>query len=113
VLAVFVTSWCGYCKKMDRTTWRDGEVIDRLAGLVTVRVDTEESRPRNGYTGVELARRYRIQGTPDLLLLDAQGRVLSRSAGYHEPARLLRWLDGVLGPARDPSRSDNLSVSSP
>ncbi len=98
----FITDWCGYCKKMDRTTWKDPAVVERLAQLVAVRVDAEEQRIRGGYSGAELAARYAVNGTPTLLLLNDRGEPVSRTSGYLDAGQLLGWLDASLtGPARD------------
>jgi thiol:disulfide interchange protein len=88
VLVTFVTAWCGYCKKMDRTTWKNPSVIQRLGEIVAVRVDTEDAQNRNGFTGPSLAQRYQVRGTP--------GTVLSRADGYQSAGDLLDWLDRSL-----------------
>ena len=99
VLATFVTDWCPYCSKMGKKAWRSADVLDLLDDVVTVRVDAEEQRERNGYVGIELARRYGVRGYPAQLLLDADGLVLARYDGYQEPGQLLSWLERALGPA--------------
>jgi thiol:disulfide interchange protein len=113
VLANFTASWCGYCKKMDRTTWKSPAVIDRLAGIVPVRVDVDETRPRNGQAGAELAARYGVQGTPTLILLDPDGQVIDRASGYLDSRQLLEWLDRSLGRPADEETVDTMQVSSP
>jgi thioredoxin-related protein len=113
VLANFTANWCGYCKKMDRTTWKSPAVIDRLAGIVPVRVDVDETRPRNGQAGAELAARYGVQGTPTLILLDPDGQVIDRASGYLDSRQLLEWLDRTLGRPADGESVDTMQVSSP
>ena len=58
ILVAFVTGWCGYCRKMDQTTWRDASVIDRLADVIAAKVDAEDPSQKNGYSGTALAERY-------------------------------------------------------
>jgi hypothetical protein len=91
VLATFVTDWCPYCSKMDRNTWRDRAVVDRLSSLVPVRVDAEERQA--------LALRYDVTGFPANLLLDGEGKVISRSDGYLTARQLLSWIDHSIGSA--------------
>ncbi len=100
ILATFVTDWCGYCRKMDQTTWRDASVIERLAEVLAVRIDAEDRQERNGYSGAALAERYGVQGFPTLVVLDASGRLVSRTSGYQSSGDLIDWLDQVLGRAR-------------
>jgi thioredoxin-like negative regulator of GroEL len=98
---------------MDRTTWKAPAVIDRLDGIVPVRIDVDETQPRNGKAGSDLAGRYGVQGTPTLILLDADGRVIDRASGYLDSGQLLDWLDRTLGRPTGGESRDNLQVSSP
>jgi thiol:disulfide interchange protein len=92
LMVAFVTGWCGYCRKMDRITWKDPDVLDELAEMVAVRVNAEESVERNGYRGVDVAGRFGVGTYPTMLLLDSSGRELSRAVGYKSPGEFLRWL---------------------
>jgi thiol:disulfide interchange protein DsbD len=96
ILVTFVTSWCPYCTKM-RDVWRDGRVVERLADVLTVRVDAEDTRTIKGHSGAALAQRYEISGFPVQVLLDASGRPLGRADGYQSADQLLGWLDSTLG----------------
>jgi thiol-disulfide isomerase/thioredoxin len=113
VLAYFTASWCGYCKKMDRTTWKSPAVIERLADVVAVRVDVDETRPRNGQAGVDVAARYGVQGTPTLAVLDRSGQVVSRTSGYLDERQLLDWLDRSVGRPATRQPPDTIQASSP
>ena len=103
LLAVFVTDWCPYCTKMDRKTWRASSVVQRMAGLVPVKVDAEDTQERNGFRGAELAARFGVQGFPSMVLLDPSGRQMAQTSGYLTPRQLLSWLDDHLD--AQPSRS--------
>jgi len=100
ILATFVTGWCGYCRKMDQTTWRDPGVVARLGDVVAVRLDAEDAQVRNGYSGQALAERYGVEGYPTLVVLDTGGRVVARTSGYLPPRDLIDWLDRVVGRGR-------------
>lgn len=110
VFVSFETGWCGYCKKMNKTTWKHPEVIERLGRIVAVRVDAEETTERNGFRGDRLAARYGVNGFPTMILLDADGQVIDRTGGYQEPRQLLAWLEQSLG-RRGHARSTGLGTS--
>lgn len=96
LLVTFETTWCGYCKKMDQTTWQHPSVVERLDQMVPVKVNTEDGRSLKGFSGVELAGQYQISGTPTTMLIDPDGRVLARSSGYQDPRQFLSWLEDAL-----------------
>ena len=49
MLVTFVTDWCPYCTKMERNTWRASSVIERMSGLVAVKVDAEATGGPAGF----------------------------------------------------------------
>ena len=87
------TTWCGPCKMMDRKTFSD-EMVGRLFNerFVNVKLDMEKG------IGKTIADRYRVEAYPTFLFLNAEGEVLHRVAGYHDPNEFL----GVARKALDP-----------
>jgi len=60
VLVDFYTVWCGPCKKLDQTTWKDQQVRDWLSSeAVCLKVDAEKDVP--------LAEKYRINVYPTVV----------------------------------------------
>ncbi len=102
----FYATWCGVCKMMDRQTFRHPDVVRALGELVPVRVDSEDETPRDGFRGYDLAERHSIRGYPTLILFDADGRELSRRAGFLEPRAFLAWLDSSLSSRKALRASD-------
>lgn len=104
IFVVFETNWCGYCKKMNRSTFKDPRVVERLNELVAVKIDAEGDKRINGYSGRELALRYGVAGYPALMLLDPGGKVRSRTSGFLSVREFLEWVeDGVSGHAKPTS----------
>jgi thiol-disulfide isomerase/thioredoxin len=61
LLVYFHTSWCGYCKRMERDLF---PAVDKTLGkMLKVRIDPERSPEEQG-----LAARYGVHGYPSLFL---------------------------------------------
>jgi thiol-disulfide isomerase/thioredoxin len=72
------TSWCGWCKTLDRETFSDPSVKRFLAAsFVCMKVDAEDGGP-----GQELADKLRISGYPTILVFDPQGKLKGAIEGF-------------------------------
>lgn len=69
------TTWCGWCKKMDRDVFSDPTVGAASQGLVAIRLDAEAG-------GAGVADRFRVDGYPTILFLDGDGNLVERVNGY-------------------------------
>jgi thiol-disulfide isomerase/thioredoxin len=82
VLVDFYTVWCGPCKKLDETTWKDQGVRDWLSReAVCLKVDAEKDEA--------LADKYRINVYPTVLLLQPDGAEIDRLVGYRDAKTFL------------------------
>ncbi len=91
VMVDFYTDWCGWCRKLDETTFTDPAVRQALGQLVAVKLDAERG-------GRDAARRYRVAGYPTLLFLDARGVEVGRIPGYLPPRAFLEELEDIVSP---------------
>jgi thioredoxin-related protein len=88
VVIDFYTSWCSWCKVMDKETFSDPEVKRYLAGnFVTIRVNAESTKEKLSYLGEEftsvtLARRFGVKGFPSLAYLDRDGELVTVIPGF-------------------------------
>ena len=81
------TTWCGPCKLMDRTTFRDKKVKDLLASkFISMKIDAEKGE------GVAIAKKYKVAGYPCMLILDKQGNLVAKQLGYMPPKNFIDWL---------------------
>ena len=91
VIIDFYTSWCRWCKVMDRETFSDPEVKDFLEkNFVTVRIDaenrTEQLRYRGKtYTPVQLTRKFAVRAYPSLAYLESDGSLIAVVPGFKKP----------------------------
>ena len=83
--------WCLPCVELDHVTFRHPQVVERLSGFVTLRVDATRAIPPEAE---ELIDRYKIYGVPTVLVFDAQGRERPelRVQGFVPPKELLARL---------------------
>jgi outer membrane receptor for ferrienterochelin and colicins len=87
VLLNIGAAWCETCREMDATTLADPAVVEALRGLATVKVDSDEDP--------DLARAYRAEELPTLVVLSTDGEILARSHGKVTAADFLSMLEGA------------------
>lgn len=89
VLVDFYTTWCGPCKRLDKETWTDPEVIKLLESkTVSIKIDAEKE--------TKLAERYKIEAYPTVLLAKPDGTEIDRLVGFREPAAFIADFNAVL-----------------
>ena len=92
------TDWCGWCKRMDKTTYADPDVRDYVASaFVPVRVNAEDDQRRASYRGEtrtyrQFADGFRINGYPTTLFLAPDGQLITQLPGYVKPETFLTVL---------------------
>ncbi len=89
VLVDFYTTWCGPCKMLDKNTWTDSEVIKLLRDkTVSLRLDAEKE--------TALAKRYKIEAYPSVLLIKPDGTEIDRLVGYRDPKLFMSDFNAAL-----------------
>jgi thiol:disulfide interchange protein DsbD len=69
----FWAEWCGWCHRLDKTTYADPAVIRRAQEFVAVKVNTEGSRRE-----LQVSTKYGVRSLPTILFLSPQGHQLFR-----------------------------------
>jgi hypothetical protein len=76
---------------MTREVYTDEEFIRFSRSYVFVRVMEDTDPEGNG-----LARRFRIEGTPTLIVLDSRGREVGRIVGGRDASDLIDELEEII-----------------
>ena len=94
VLLDFYADWCVSCKEMERFTFADPQVQQRLAGMVKVQVDVTA----NSAEHQALLKRFRLFGPPGIIFFDKNGKEINglRVIGFQSAEKFVSVLDEVL-----------------
>ena len=84
------TDWCGACKEMDKTTFKNKEVSDYTTNFITLKFNPEKSS-----NGDNFLKKYNIPGFPTMLFMNSEGFVIKRIIGYIESDELINEMRGI------------------
>ena len=95
VMLDFYADWCVSCKEMERFTFSQPAVAQRMAQMVLVQADVTANTAEHQ----ALLRRFRLFGPPGIIFFDTQGReqTHTRVIGFQNAERFGATLDRVLG----------------
>ena len=105
IMIDFYTDWCGWCKKLDQTTYADKEIVDYVNKYYyAVKFDAEQKQQisflgktylfvPSGNRGThqfaaQLANRNGRIGYPTITFLDASGAKLAAEGGYKDVPKM-------------------------
>lgn len=88
MLVNFTTSWCGYCKLMNKTTFKNREIVDIInTNFIAVKVDGDSKKELNveGYKITErnlTISEFGVSSYPTYWFLKPDGGKLGNLKGY-------------------------------
>jgi thiol:disulfide interchange protein DsbD len=90
VLLDFYADWCVSCKAMERRTFADPRVREKLSGWLLLRADVTANTPDDA----ALLTRFKLFGPPGIVFFDPAGKELAgvRVVGYQSPDEFLSAL---------------------
>jgi thioredoxin-like negative regulator of GroEL len=110
----FWAEWCGWCHRLDRTTYTDARVIRMADDFIAVKLNTEGSAQE-----AAIAERYEVSSLPTITFLSPSGRQILRVQGFQGPgqfpgtmetaremgAKVMTWEDSL---EKSPTAADAL-----
>lgn len=95
VMLDFYADWCVSCIEMERFTFTDPQVEQKMGQMLLVQADVTANTPAHR----ELLKRFKLFGPPGIIFFDAQGREMPepRVVGFMNAANFSKELDRVLG----------------
>ena len=86
------TDWCGWCKKLDKDTYSDKTVQEKLAkNFITVKINPEKSKKNE-----KLSKEFGTKGFPHIVFLDATGKKIHEIGGFEPADAFSKELDAVV-----------------
>lgn len=80
-------TWCAPCKQIQKTTFKDPKTSAYFnKKFINMSIDVEKGE------GIELAKKWQVEGLPTLLILDEKGKVIADHTGYVDGAGLLEFV---------------------
>ena len=94
VMLDFYADWCVSCKEMERYTFSNAQVGDRLSGMRLLQVDVTDNTAEHK----ALLKRFKLFGPPGIIFFDARGREIPglRVVGFQSAEKFGKTLDIAL-----------------
>ncbi|MFC6102764.1 thioredoxin family protein [Olivibacter domesticus] len=84
--------WCAPCKQLQKTTFKDAKAAAYFnKNFINIRIDVEKGE------GIDLAKKWQVEGLPTLLILDEKGEIIADHTGYVDGTGLLEFAKEVTG----------------
>lgn len=79
ILILLYADWCGYCQKLMSDTLPHPRVVRATQRYISARYNADRGE------GKRLSDRFGVRGFPNIIMVNAEGRVLDQWGGYNEP----------------------------
>ncbi|CAM4092162.1 Thiol:disulfide interchange protein DsbD precursor [Bordetella pseudohinzii] len=98
VMLDFYADWCVSCREMERFTFSDPGVAQRMAGMLLLQADVTQNNAEDR----ALLKRFKLFGPPGIMFFAPGGRLLAqpRVVGFQDAARFSASLDQAAASAQ-------------
>jgi thioredoxin 1 len=91
LMLYMTTTWCGPCKRLDKTTFSDYRATDYVSTrLVAKKIDGDTSE------GKALRKRFKVNSYPTMIFFRADSTEIDRTFGYKTTAGFIRLVSDML-----------------
>lgn len=80
IIIDFWATWCTPCLEMDKNVWNSDQLEETLQGFIKLKINMDENR--------DLVNKYGINGIPNILIIDANGKIIHNILGYQNVQNL-------------------------
>ena len=88
VLVDLYADWCGWCKKLEETTFQAKSFEEAANSFVLVRIDADMNR--------ELVESLKVRGFPTVVFLDSSGNKVDQIVGFAEANVFVEKMEEIL-----------------
>ena len=105
ILVDVYTDWCGWCKKMDKDTFTDPQVIAHLQkNFYAVKLNAEDTKRSfefmgKTFTEAQMAASMRVNSYPNFVVIEPELQNIAQLPGYRAPAAFLAGLAELIDKA--------------
>jgi thiol:disulfide interchange protein len=91
VMVDYYTTWCGWCKRLDRDTYSSDE-LGKYAdeNIISLKLDAEKGE------GTGLAKKAGVQGYPSIIFYNADGKEIYKVVGYKKAPDFMKDMMAAL-----------------
>jgi len=80
IMVDFYTNWCGWCKKLDKSTYKNKKILTLSKNFVCLKLDGSKNK--------NLVKKYKVKGYPSIYFIDPNEKIIKHISGY-VPAKIL------------------------